>query len=333
VVGPVETRELAATLACPCATDSGRGVSRRDWLAAVVIAVVAVAVAAFLLRDTGDDPAPRSEDAPPSERVMTAAAADELTELLSERGWRCYDSLPEPVVQRCLLDERAGDGTTSADVALTFADGYVARVNIAATGERDGGRHVEVGEQAARIAGDVLLDGAGDALADRLGDRDETQIAGRRVFGNRAPGSSIQVVVESVSYDADLPAPSFPPTDALVRAAETAGLLCHDDGSSTTCSGTAGTVSTTVTIAVVADRVGTLSMSASNVAVPDDPAVVNMVSGYVFETGLGGRRASAWVRDHATGTTPVRADLGGLQFRLGSGGDRAVYLSVGEITN
>jgi hypothetical protein len=307
--------------------------SRRDWLAAAVIIVVAVAIAAFLLRDTGDDAAPRAVEGPPSARVMSAPAADELIARLEQRGWSCFDSLEQPVVKRCFLDELAGAGTVSADVALTFADGYLTRVNLYAAGEGDDDRHVTVAEQTAELAGDILLDGAGSEVAERLGDRHEVEIAGRRVFGNRAPGASVQVVVESASYDAKLPPAEFPSNDVLTRAAKDAGLLCHDDGSSTICSGTAGSISMTVTMSVASGRIGSLSLSASNFAVPNDPVVLNAATGYLFETGIGGPRAAAWVREHAGGAWSARADLGGLQLRLGNGADRAVYLTVSAIQN
>jgi hypothetical protein len=310
-------------------------VSRRDWLTAAVITVVAVAIAAFLLRDGGDDPAPRShETEEPSARVMSEAAASDLIDGLTGRGWVCYDSLRDPVIKRCFFDRVVGDGgTLSADVALTYADDYVARVNIYAAGERDGGEHVRLAEQTARLAGDVLLDGAGDALADRVGVRQPIELAGRQVFGNRATGASTQVVVESASYDEPtLPPPNLSVPDVLVRAAEAGGLACQASGSTTTCSG-AGQPDMTITLSVAAGRVGSLSISASNYAVPDDPAVVNRIAGYVFEAGIGGPRASAWIRSHADSPTQVRADLGGVHFRLGGGGDRVLYLSLGAIQN
>jgi hypothetical protein len=309
-------------------------VSRRDWPTAAVITVVAVAIAGFLLRDDGDDPAPRSHEADePSARVMSEAAAADLIDELSGRGWACYDSLRDPMVKRCFFDQRVGAGLVSADVALTYADGYVDRVNIYAAGERDDGEHVRLAEQTARLAGDVLLDGAGNALADRVGVRQPIELAGRQVFGNQAPGASTQVVVESASYDEpDLPPPNLPVPDVLVREAEAAGLACQESGATTTCSGS-DQPTMTVTISIAAGRVGSLSISASNYAVPNDPAVANRVAGYVFEAGIGGPRASAWVRSHAASQTPVRADLGGVHFRLVGGGDRALYLSLGEITN
>jgi hypothetical protein len=100
----------------------------------------------------------------------------------------------------------------------------------------------------------------------------------------------------------------------------------------TTCS-RSGSVGMTITMSRAEGRIGSLSISASNYAVPDDPAVVNLVSGYLFDTGLGGPAASRWVRAHADSAIPVRTDLGGLHFRLDGGGDRALYVSVGEITN
>jgi hypothetical protein len=309
------------------------GVSRRDWLAAAGIAIVAVAIAGFLLRDTGDDPAPSDSAEPPSARVMSAATAGDLLRELSRQGWRCYDSLADPIVERCFLDEAAGkDGTASAEVALTYADDYLARASVYASGVQDDGRHLAVAEQAARRIGVVLLDGAGAEVVAQLGDRQEIEIAGRHVYGNRAGSSSIQVVVESASYDGrTLPAPVFPAEAELVRVAEAAGLHCDVGDSSTTCS-RSGSVGMTITMSRADGRIGSLSISASNYAVPDDPAVVNLVSGYLVDTGLGRPTASRWVRAHADSAIPVRADLGGLHFRL-DGGGRALYLSVGEITN
>jgi hypothetical protein len=89
----------------------------------------------------------------------------------------------------------------------------------------------------------------------------------------------------------------------------------------------------TVTMSTASGRVRSLAVSASNFAVPNDPAVVNMVAGYLFETGIGGPRAALWLREHASGPAPDRADLGGVQLRLGAGTGNALYLSVGEITN
>jgi hypothetical protein len=111
-----------------------------------------------------------------------------------------------------------------------------------------------------------------------------------------------------------------------------AGLHCDVDDSSTTCS-RSGSVGMTITMSRADGRIGSLSISASNYAVPDDPAVVNLVSGYLFDTGLGGPAASRWVLAHADSAIPVRTDLGGLHLRLDGGGDRALYVSVGEITN
>jgi len=310
-------------------------VSRRDWLTAAVITVVAVAIAGFLLRDGGDDPTPRShETGEPSARVMSEASAADLIAELSGRGWACYDSLPDPVVKRCFFDRLAdASGTVSADVALTYSDGYLARVNIYAAGERDDGEHVRLAEQTARLAGDVLLHGAGDALAARVGVRRPIELAGRQVFGTEAPGASTQVVVESASYDEPvLPPPNLPVPDVLVREAEAAGLTCQQSGSTTTCSAS-DQPSMTVTLSIAAGRVGSLSISASNFAVPNDPAVVNRVTGYLFEAGIGDPRAIAWIRSHAGSPTPARADLGGVHFRLGAGGDRALYLSLGAIQN
>jgi hypothetical protein len=304
--------------------------SRRDWLAAAVITVVAVAIAAFLLRDPSEDPEPRDDDDPPSSRVMSTAAADELIDRLTQDGWTCFDSLSEPVVTRCFLDRAVGDGgTLSGEVALTSQDGYVARANIYAAGEG----HVELAERTARLAGDVLLDGSGSDLADQLGDRRELEIAGRVAYGNRSPGSSVQVVVESASYDGrSLPPPNFPAKARLTEVAEAAGLTCQDYGATTTCGGSTSP-GMTVTIATAGGRIGSLSLSASNYAVPNDPAVVTMVSGYLFETGLGGPRAAAWLQQHADSAAPVRADLGGLHLRLRGGDDHTVYLAIGEITN
>jgi len=307
-------------------------VSRRDWFAAAVIAVVAIAIAAYLLRDTGADPKPRDDDAAPSDRVMSVAAADELMRRLTRAGWSCFDSLPEPVVKRCFRDQLAGDGTVSAEVALTYAEGYLARANVYAEGVHDGGRHVRIAEQAARLVGDVLLDGAGPVLVDRLGEPEEYDVAGRIVHGNRSPGSSIQVVVESASYDgSDLPPVRLPPLHRLIEVAEAGGLVCREHGATTTCSG-GGPPSMTVTISTADARVGSLSVSSSNYVVPDDPAVVNRIAGYLFETGIGGPRAAAWVRQHADDPAPVRADLDGVGLRLGRQGD-ALYLSIGAITN
>lgn len=312
--------------------------SRRDWLAAAVIAVIAAAIAGFLLRDTGDDPQPASADStePASEQVMSAAAANALIDELSKQGWHCYDSLDAPVVKRCLLDEPAGDnGWVSIDVALTYADDYVARASVYAAGVRDYGRHVDVAGQTALDVGDVLLDGAGAQVAERLGVRREIEIAGRRVYGNRS-GGSIQVVVESASYDGrTLPPPDFPAASALVRNAETAGMSCDVGDASTTCRTPPGSsIGMTITIAEAVGRVRSLSISASNVAMPSDPVVVNMVSGYLFETDLGGGpAASRWVRAQAGTDIPARADLGGLNLRLEGGGDRPLYVTVGEITN
>ena len=310
--------------------------SRRDWLAAAVIVVIAGAVAGFLLRDTGDDPRPTGGTDPASERVMSAAAAGDLIRELSRQGWRCYDSLDAPVVKRCFLDEPAGDdGTASAEVALTYADDYLVRVSVYAAGVHDHGRHLDVAEHTARQVGDVLLDGAGSQVAERLGDRHEIELAGRRVYGNRAVGSSIQVVVESASYDGRvLPPPDFPAEDRLVRVAERAGLSCDAGGASTDCGPeSAGPIRMTITMSEAAGRVRSMSISASNVAVASDPVVVNMVSGYLFETGIGGPGASRWVQTQAGTDIPVQADFGGLHLRLDGGGDRALYLSIGEITN
>jgi hypothetical protein len=310
-------------------------VSLRDWFTAAFITVIAVAMAAFLLRDTDDDPARRSHEAgEPSARVMTEAAAADLIDELSGRGWACYDSLRHPVVKRCFFDrlDDAG-GTVSADVALTYADGYVARVSIYAAGEIDHGEHVRLAEQTAWLAGDVLLDGAGNALADRVGVRQPTEVAGRQVFGNQARGVSTQVVVESASYDEpELPPANLPTPDVLVREAEAAGLTCQESGATRTCSGS-GQPTMTITLSIAAGRVGSLSISASDYAVPHDPAVANRVAGYIFEAGIGGPRASAWLHSQAASRTPARADLGGVHFRLGGGGARALYLSLGEITN
>ncbi len=307
--------------------------SRRDWFTAAFITVIAVAIAAFLLRDT--DPGPRSHDAgDPSARVMTEAAAADLIDELSGRGWACYDSLRAPVVKRCFFDrlDDAG-GTVSADVALTYADGYVARVSIYAAGESDHGGHVRLAEQTARLAGDIMLDGAGNALADRVGVRQPTELAGRQVSGSQARGASTQVVVESASYDEpELPSPNLPVPDVLVREAEATGLTCRESSATTTCSGSEQPTMT-VTLSIAAGRVGSLSISASNYAVPYDPAVANRLAGYIFEAGIGGPRASAWVHSHAASPTPGQADLGGVHFRLGGGGERALYLSLGAITN
>ena len=306
--------------------------SRRDWFAAAVIAVVAIAIAAYLLRDTGADPKPRDDDAAPSDRVMSVAAADELMRRLTRAGWSCFDSLPEPVVKRCFRDQLAGDGTVSAEVALTYAEGYLARANVYAEGVHDGGRHVRIAEQAARLVGDVLLDGAGPVLVDRLGEPEEYDVAGRIVHGNRSPGSSIQVVVESASYDgSDLPPVRLPPLHRLIEVAEAGGLVCREHGATTTCSG-GGPPSMTVTISTADARVGSLSVSSANDGVADEPAVVNRIAGYLFETGIGGPRAAAWVRQHADDPAPVRADLDGVGLRLGRQGD-ALYLSIGAITN
>jgi hypothetical protein len=308
-------------------------VSRRDWFTAAFITVIAVAIAAFLLRD--DDPAPRSHGVgSPSARVMTEAAAADLIDELSRRGWACYDSLPDPVVKRCFFD-RLGDagGTVSADVALTYADGYVARVSIYAAGESDHGEHIRLAEQTARLAGDVLLDGAGNALANRVGVRQPTELAGRQVSGNEARGVSAQVVVESASYDEpELPPANLPMPDVLVREAEAAGLTCQESGATTTCSGS-GQPTMTITLSIATGRVGSLSISASNYAAPHDPAVANRLAGYIFEAGVGGPRAGAWVHSQAASRTPARADVGGVHFRLGGGGERALYLSLGAITN
>jgi hypothetical protein len=308
--------------------------NRREWLAAGVIAVLAVAAAIYLLRDTREDPAQQDEsDDPPSARVMSIAAADELIDRLTQDGWRCFDSLPEPVVKRCFIDQVVGGGTTSGEVALTYQDGYVARANVYAAGERDGGRHVEVAEQTVRLAGDVLLDDAGSVLVDRLGNRREFEVAGRLVYGNRSPGSSVQVVVESASYNAHtLPPPNIPAKAKLTSVAEAGGLTCRDYGATTTCGGR-GSPAMTVTIPTADGRVGSLTLSASNYAVPKDPAVVNRVAGYLFETGLGGSRAAAWLRQYADSTAPVRADLGGVHLRIRGGDDHTVYLVIGEITN
>jgi hypothetical protein len=310
--------------------------SRRDWLAAAVIAVIAAAIAGFLLRDTGDDPQPTGTTEPPSEQVMSAAAASALTDELSRQGWHCYDSLDEPVVKRCFLDEPAGDdGSVSVDVALTYADGFLARASVYAAGVRDYRRHVPLAEQAALEVGDVLLDGAGSQVAERLGDRREVEIAGRRVYGNQS-GSSIQVAVESASYEGrTLPLPDFPAASVLVRRAEAADMSCDVGDASTTCrTPPGGSISMTIIMAETAGRVRSLSISASNVAVPSDPVVVNMVSGYLFVTHLGGGpAASRWVRSEAGTDIPVRADLGGLNFRLEGGGNRPLYVTVGEITN
>ena len=270
--------------------------SRRDWLAAAVISVVAVAVAAFMLRDTGDDPQPAGSPEP-SERVMSAVAAGDLIDELSGQGWRCYHSLDSPPVKRCFLDEPAGDdGTVSAEVALTYADDYLVRASVYAAGVQDDGRHLDVAARTARQVGDVLLDGAGSQVADRLGDRREIQIAGRRVYGHRAAGSSIQVVVESTSYAGrPLPPPDFPAEAVLIRTAERAGLSCAAGGASATCRSTSGSIRMTITMSAAAGRVRSMPISASNVAVPSDPAVVETVAGYLVETGVGGPAAGRWV--------------------------------------
>jgi hypothetical protein len=310
-------------------------VSRRDWLTAAVITVVAVAIAAFLLRDTSDDPAPESDETDePSAHVMSAAAAADLIDELSGRDWACYHSLRDPVVKRCFFDRLDEDGgTVSVDVALTYADRYLDRVSIYAAGERDEGAHVRLAEQTARLTGDLLLDGSGNALADRVGVGQPIELVGRQVVGNRARGASTQVVVESASYDEpELPPPNLPVPDVLVREAEVAGLTCRKSGATTTCTG-AGRPDLTITLSIAAGRVGSMSIAASNYLVPHDPAVANRVTGYIFDAGIGGPRASAWVRSHAVSPTPAQADLGGVHFRLGGGGDRALYLSLGAIQN
>lgn len=308
--------------------------SRRDWLAAAVITVLAVAIAAYLLRDASDDPAPRSDQEPPSARVMSIGAGNELLDRLAADGWSCFDSLPDPVVKRCFHDALVGDGgTASGEVALTYVDGYIVRASIYTAGERDDGRHVALAEKTARLAGDVLLNGSGPTLVDRLGNRREIEVAGRLVYGHRSPGSSVQVVVESVSYDGRrLPPSNIPPAAELARSAEAGGLSCRDDGASLTC-GDDATPSMTVTMSTTDGRVGSLTVSAANYAVPDDPAVLSRVAGYLFETGLGGPRAGAWLRTHADAVAPVRADLGGVHLRLSGGDDHTVYLAVTKITN
>jgi hypothetical protein len=307
--------------------------SRRDWLAAAVITVVAVVIAVFLLRDTSDDPAPRSDTDRPSARVMSVAAADDLMGRLARDGWSCFDSLPKPVVKRCFLDRAAGDGTVSGEVALTYLDDYVARVNVYAAGQQDANAHVALAEQTASLVGDVLLDGAGSELADHVGVPEQIEVAGRMVSGHRSPGSSVQVTVESAAYDdRELPPPDLPSESELVRTAEAGGLSCGAYGSTTTCGGS-GSPSMTVTMAKADGRVGSLSISASNFAVPDDPVVVTMVSGYLFEAGVGGPRAGGWLSQHADSAVPVRADLGGVHLRLRGGDDHSVYLTVGEILN
>lgn len=309
--------------------------SRRDWFTAAVITVIAVAIAAFLLRDTDDHPAPHArETGEPSARVMSESAAADLIDELTGRGWACYDSLHDPVVKRCFFDRLDDEGgTVSADVALTYADGYVARVSIYAAGERDDGEHVRLAEQTARLAGDVLLDGAANALADRVGVRQPTELAGRQVVGNQTRGASTQVVVESASYDEpELPPPHLPVPDVLVREAEAAGLTCQESGATTTCGGS-GQPALTITLSIAAGRVGSMSIAASNYAMPHDPAVANRIAGYIFESGIGGPRAGAWVHSQAASPTPAQADLGGVHFRLGGGGDRALYLSLGAIQN
>jgi hypothetical protein len=312
------------------------GMSRHDWLAAAVIAVIAVAIAGLLLRDTGDDPRPTGSTQPPSEQVMSAAAAGALIDELSQEGWRCYDSLDAPVVKRCFLDEPAGDdGSVSVDVALTYADDYLVRASIYAAGVRDYRRHVDVAEQTAIQVGDVLLDGAGAQVAERLGDPREIEIAGRRVYGNRS-GASVQVAVESAAYDGrTLPPPDFPAASVLVRNAEAADMSCDIDDATTTCrTPPDSSIGMTITIAEAGGRVRSLAISASNVTTPSDPVVVNMVSGYLYETDLGGGpAASRWVRAQAGTDIPARADLGGLNFRVEGGVDRPLYVTVGEITN
>ena len=310
--------------------------NRGEWLVAAVITVVAVVIGSYLLRDIGDERPPTGGSDSLSEHVMTVAAADDLMRALTQQGWRCYDSLPAPVVKRCFLDQAAGDGTVSAEVALTYADDYLDRVSLYAEGAGDDGEHLDLAQRTAGLVGDVLLAGAGPEVAEQLGDRHEIQIAGRRVYGYRAGDESIQVVVESASYSGGaLPAPELPAESVLVRNAEAADMSCAVGNATTTCRNSSDNpIRMTITMSVTAERVRSLSISASNVATRNDPAVVNMVSGYLFVADVGGGPAvSRWVHEQAGTAVPVRADLGGLHLRLEGGGSQPLYVSVGEITN
>jgi hypothetical protein len=312
--------------------------NRGEWLVAAVITVVAVAIGSYLLRDIADEPQPTGEGSGSlSEHVMTAAVADDLLRALTQQGWHCFDSLPLPVVKRCFLDQPAGDdGTVSAEVALTYGDEDLDRVSLYAEGEGDAGEHLDVADRTAGLVGDLLLAGAGPEVAEQLGDRHEVQIAGRRVYGNRAGDESIQVVVESASYSgSELPTPELPAEPVLVRNAEVGGMRCDVGNATTTCRTFSNNpIRMTITMSLAAGRVRSLSISAYNVATPRDPAVVNMVAGYLYVTDVGGGPAvSRWVHEQAGTTVPVRADLGGLHLRLEGGGARPIYLSVGEITN
>lgn len=310
----------------------------RQWVGrafgTALIAVLAVGVALTFV----DTAAPRhaaADDVRGDPTVMTEAAAEGLVTSLELTGWDCYASLDVPPLTRCFETRAAAGAKAQAELALTASGrGTISSVSVNAMSTDDDGAHRELAAQAARLIGDHLLGGEGNALEERIHRSGAVQIAGQDVWTPTREGLTAELLVRSpTAEDPVLPAPDLPSVDQLAATAGELGLRCSSPSVTTLCSDPGNGLARSVTVSAIGARTTTVVLSAGSYAARDDPRVLRKLLPLVRGSGLGGAPMLAWLRDHSRESLAL-GDVNGVHVELSAeraDGWTTVYLTFGSI--